>query len=404
MMIKARNLLLALSTLVAMFTAISLRDAELVGRLQTISEQVPAEFYDERILCEDLPTCYRVAHKLVVGASAVLIAGSFALLSSFQADSITDIESAVTQAENVLPHLVLRILVLVATATAVNWYLRKWSTTLILSNVVLVWLSGFPIRLLARGYVELRQALSIGEDYAPALLHHLSRQSTIFILEHDYAALGVVLLMPMVLVSIQPRYQALKYFSAGVLSTLVFEHLGLVLLVALLWMKRRSVSKTTLWHALCVFGGWLLPILLLTLYAIEQRVDGGSGLFDTIRYYSTTNREHQNVIVHFFIGFLLVPWIVGKLVGSVLLRGERTARPLHHLNQLQSAINGTIIGLVLAYLVGYFTSGLASEFGRQSLGAQVLLFISGLMAHQARHQRRVEQAVAVSAPGTAAGH
>jgi hypothetical protein len=54
-------------------------------------------------------------------------------------------------------------------------------------------------------------------------------------------------------------------------------------------------------------------------------------------------------------------------------------------------INGVILGLCFSYFVGYFHSALATEFGRQSLGGQVLLFLSGFLARQARAARRSEQ-------------
>lgn len=44
-------------------------------------------------------------------------------------------------------------------------------------------------------------------------------------------------------------------------------------------------------------------------------------------------------------------------------------------------IHAVLVGLFFSYLVGFFHSALITEFGRQTIAAQALLFISGLLKY-----------------------
>lgn len=53
------------------------------------------------------------------------------------------------------------------------------------------------------------------------------------------------------------------------------------------------------------------------------------------------------------------------------------------------AVRGVFLGLTLTYFVGFFNSGIASEFGRQSLGGQVLAIIAGYLTWDAVTSNRL---------------
>jgi hypothetical protein len=56
---------------------------------------------------------------------------------------------------------------------------------------------------------------------------------------------------------------------------------------------------------------------------------------------------------------------------------------LNWTRELKVYVAGTIMGLLLTYCVGYFGSALPTEFGRQTLAAQILLIILGSAVAQA---------------------
>jgi len=56
---------------------------------------------------------------------------------------------------------------------------------------------------------------------------------------------------------------------------------------------------------------------------------------------------------------------------------------------LRPYIHAVVLGLCLSYLVGFFHSALITEFGRQTIAAQVLLFVSGVLKNSESSHRDV---------------
>ena len=102
------------------------------------------------------------------------------------------------------------------------------------------------------------------------------------------------------------------------------------------------------------------------------------------------NSEYRPLVLRLLIGFLVLPYLLGMLTEFVL---SRLGVKIEWNHQLRIYINGIILGLCFSFLVGYFHSALATEFGRQSISAQVLLFLSGFLARQARSDRRARLAL-----------
>lgn len=353
-------------------------------RLQNAESSAPLDLYDESLLCGDVPTCFRLSNKIVIAFTKPIFDVLEKLSEVAPGSSITNLDSAAKISRNVAPYLIVRLLVLVGVVIALKKYLETWIRVSILSSVLMLWISGIPIRAVAKSYTEIRQWLSIGEVYAPTLFDHFSRQSTVFILEHDMLAALTVVWLPLILYKIPKKKSWLKLGAVGLVSTLVFENLAIVCCVALTWMSYTTSKRRVLQNSLQILSGWVLVIGPVTVYAAVATQRNDAGLVSTSRYYFETNRDHQNLIVHFFVGFLLLPLVFGLAIRCVALRIGRSIRSPEHLWQ---TINGVALGLVASFVVGFFTSGLASEFGRQTLGAQILLFISGLLWPRSKDSR-----------------
>ena len=108
--------------------------------------------------------------------------------------------------------------------------------------------------------------------------------------------------------------------------------------------------------------------------------DAGTPLVAITKLGYSINSEYRPLVLRLLIGFLVLPYLLGMLTEFVL---SRLGVKIEWSHQLRIYINGIILGLCFSFLVGYFHSALATEFGRQSISAQVLLFLSGFLARQA---------------------
>jgi hypothetical protein len=129
-------------------------------------------------------------------------------------------------------------------------------------------------------------------------------------------------------------------------------------------------------------------VVAVSLHSKLSNPDAGTPLVAITKLGYSINSEYRPLIFRLLIGFLVLPYLLGVLTNFVL---ERLGVRISWNHQMRVYINGAILGLCFSYFVGYFHSALATEFGRQSLGGQVLLFLSGFLARQARAARRSEQ-------------
>ena len=120
--------------------------------------------------------------------------------------------------------------------------------------------------------------------------------------------------------------------------------------------------------------GWSQPITALIIYSRVSNPDAGTRLVAITKLGYSINTEYRPLVYRLLIGFLVLPYVFGVIAEYVLSRFRVTISWSH---ELRPYINGVILGLCFSYFVGYFHSALATEFGRQSLGGQVLLFLSG---------------------------
>lgn len=388
-------LLLGTVTLIVFLISWPIRDQELLVRLQRVADDRPVELYNEALLCTSLPECFRIANKLVVSSTRAAIDASIDVFHSFPGSIVTEVPSWAPQyTRNLAPYLILRVLVLVGLAYALVHYLRRWWMVAIVSNLLLFWTTGVPIRAIARGYEWTLGLIGRTDFYPNFSSWHISRNSTIFLLEYDYVALLAVLIFPIVIVKRTLVNGLLKPFVVGAVLALTFENLAAVFIIGVLWSQWRSERKISLRVPIVIAAGWLVPIAALIVNARLSNPDASLPLVEITKLGYSINSEYRPLVLRLLVGFLVIPYLFGVATDFVLRRlGLRyTLR-----YELRPYIHGVVLGLMFSYLVGYFHSALATEFGRQSLGAQVLLFLSGLMSHQARQQRRVETTSATTA-------
>ena len=379
---------LYLLTAVVLLAAWPVRDHELVFRMAKISDDRPVQLYNEDIFCTSLPECFRVANKLFVSGARLVTNGVVQAFHVLPGSTVTEVPTWVPQfTRNLVPYLLLRVMVVVAFAFALRIYLRRWWVVAVVSNLLLFWSTGVPIRAITSAY-ESMLSLVGRTDFYPNLSWHISRNSTIFLLEYDYIALVAVLVFPWVMSRGIFQRGFLAPIIFGSVLALTFENLAAVFVIGALWSSWRLTNKLALAKPFLIGIGWSVPIAALFLHSKLSNPDAGTPLVAITKLGYSINSEYRPLIFRLLIGFLVLPYLLGVLTNFVL---ERLGVRISWNHQMRVYINGVILGLCFSYFVGYFHSALATEFGRQSLGGQVLLFLSGFLARQARAARRSEQ-------------
>jgi len=168
---------------------------------------------------------------------------------------------------------------------------------------------------------------------------------------------------------------------------LTFENLAAVYIIALLYSTWRLTKRITFKQPFFIAAGWSIPIISLIVYAKLSNPNAGTPLVAITKLGYSINSGYRPLVYRLLIGFLVLPYLLGILTDAILMR---VGVGIVWNHQLRVYINGVVLGLCFSFFVGYFHSALATEFGRQSIGAQALLFLSGFLARQARHEREVQ--------------
>jgi len=372
------SIILLIVTAISFVVAWPARDHELVVRLDRISDDKPVELYLEKLFCTILTDCLRAAHKIALTGIRIVMNGAIDVLYAVPGIQVTEVPSWAPQfIRNVGPYLVLRAVVLAAIAFALYQYFRRWWTVALVANVLLWWSTGVPIRAIVKAYGWI--AGQLGDSTLGSVLdYHFSMNSTIFLLEYDYLALALLLFFPLWLQQHRIHQGVWLPLLLGALLGMTFEHLAPVYVVALVWLAWRKRLTNWFRPALLVGIGWVIYIAGMIIYTRLTMPGAEERIVSITQLGYRINREgnHEWIIFRFVFGFLGVPYLLGLALGAITRRLGllRTAAA-----DLRPYIHAVVLGLSLSYLVGFFHSALISEFGRQTIAAQVLLFASGVL-------------------------
>jgi len=368
---------LFVATCISFIVAWPARDHEFINRLNKAAADEPAVFYNEQLFCTTLTDCFRASHKLALTGIRLFVEGTIQLLYAFPGPSATLVPKWAPQyVRNLGPYLVLRILILVAIGIALYRYFRRWWTVAIVANVLLWWSTGAPIRMLVKLYGSLVGA--VGDPYiGEVLFYHFSMNSTIFLLEYDYLALTLLLFFPIWLQNARIHQGILQPLVLGLVMAMTFEHLAVVYVVAIFWLALRGQRRDWFRPALLISASWFVYIVAMIIYARLFGAEPNRIVTITqLGYRINREGDHEWVILRFVFGFLGLPYLLGLVIGWV---SQRLGLLRSATVNVRPYIHAVVLGLCLSYLVGFFHSALITEFGRQTIAAQVLLFISGAL-------------------------
>jgi hypothetical protein len=224
--------------------------------------------------------------------------------------------------------------------------------------------------------------LSFVADFLPGTESQkiwFSGMPVIYLIDYDYLALLAIL----VFISFSDKFMSLKKFkllSLGLLTFLIFEFLPLFLLFFFYFLRPQKIKR------------YMIPLLFPGFFMIFvthffSRNKEYRTLIETYMFYGQSNLSNPLGLLVISIIVLAPAVFIGMLFRILLIKFD-TQRNITSKKNYQKTYTAAIKSLILIHTISLFTSGVTSEFGRQSLGIQVclFLFIVNLVGHKQKSQ------------------
>lgn len=354
------------------FTVVlSIRDPSL---LSAFNSQIPQhDFYESsRFLCSELPTCFRFASPVLgdfLGLVQEILKTVYSGANLPQHIYITSTQ--INNFFNFLNSLIYPVIAVCFCFLLVKKITDSFATTVLFLNLFLFLLSGQTIIWISK----LMSSSGLTFQDAPTtqrLIDGLATFPVVFFVFYDYTALIILCVSIWFLSNFRSSdLTLLTKFMIGLISTAFFENLGIVFFIAASWTDR-DLDQPKNWkeNLPIIFGSGFL-ILLVQIWSFFGRTN--EPLFNTWKYYFLSNTSSL-AAVSISLGLLLgLPLVFGLLFGKMI---GALIQPLINFNsRFKKATEGYLLGLVFSTVVGFFTSGLSAESGRQTLGIQFLILL-----------------------------
>ena len=363
--------LLAILTIGNGLAVLLTRDPTLVLTANDLSNNQASEF-TRSVFCNSWPECFRYGSSLL-GHIPFLISR---YLSTFYAASIgrfTQSDIANQQYLGLAISLIYRVSAFVVVAFCLWVIFKSWFAVAVLINSFFLHLTGaIPIRTFnAFKYLFSGQ---ISTSSLEVLQNTVEVHSRMYFVFYDFSALAMLAVFLVLFEKeFYKRFSLTQIFAIGFFATSIFEHLAIVAAVACIVLSLRGKDKQIRIAAIALTAGALASVVFAFSAGYLRSKNTGSNLLDTWNRYGQENFHHLDQIIAGFI-ISLLPVILLGLICGLLLRANLVNK-IQTSNSLKSNIQALMIGLSLSYSFGFFTSGLSSEVGRQTLGLQILLLI-----------------------------
>ena len=363
--------LLAILTIGNGLAVLLTRDPTLVLTANDLSNNQASEF-TRSVFCNSWPECFRYGSSLL-GHIPFLISR---YLSTFYAASIgrfTQSDIANQQYLGLAISLIYRVSAFVVVAFCLWVIFKSWFAVAVLINGFFLHLTGaIPIRTFnAFKYLFSGQ---ISTSSLEVLQNTVEVHSRMYFVFYDFSALAMLAVFLVLFEKeFYKRFSFTQIFAIGLFATSIFEHLAIVAAVACIVLSLRGKDKQIRIAVIALTAGALASVVFAFSAGYLRSKNTGSNLLDTWNRYGQENFHHLDQIIAGFIISLLPVILLGLIFG--LLVQASLVNKIQISNSLKSTIQALMIGLSLSYSFGFFTSGLSSEVGRQTLGLQILLLI-----------------------------
>ena len=363
--------LLAILTIGNGLAVLLTRDPTLVLTANDLSNNQASEF-TRSVFCNSWPECFRYGSSLL-GHIPFLISR---YLSTFYAASIgrfTQSDIANQQYLGLAISLIYRVSAFVVVAFCLWVIFKSWFAVAVLINSFFLHLTG---AISIRTFNAFKYLFSgqISTSSLEVLRNTVEVHSRMYFVFYDFSALAMLAVFLVLFEKeFYKRFSLTQIFAIGFFATSIFEHLAIVAAVACIVLSLRGKDKQIRIAAIALTAGALASVVFAFSAGYLRSKNTGSNLLDTWNRYGQENFHHLDQIIAGFI-ISLLPVILLGLICGLLLRANLVNK-IQISNSLKSNIQALMIGLSLSYSFGFFTSGLSSEVGRQTLGLQILLLI-----------------------------
>ena len=363
--------LLAILTISNGLAVLLIRDPTLVRTSNDFSNDRPSEF-SAFVFCNSWPECFRYGSSLLGNIPLVISRH----LSTFYVASIGrftqfDIANQIYLGSAI--SLIYRVSAFVVVAFCLWVIFKSWFAVAVLINSFFLHLTGaIPIRTFnAFKYLFSGQ---ISTSSLEVLQNTVEVHSRMYFVFYDFSALAMLAVFLVLFEKeFYKRFSFTQIFAIGLFATSIFEHLAIVAAVACIVLSLRGKDKQIRIAVIALTAGALASVVFAFSAGYLRSKNTGSNLLDTWNRYGQENFHHLDQIIAGFIISLLPVILLGLIFG--LLVQASLVNKIQISNSLKSTIQALMIGLSLSYSFGFFTSGLSSEVGRQTLGLQILLLI-----------------------------
>jgi hypothetical protein len=332
------------------------RDTRLIALMR---RDTGSEFSYIAELCGDFPMCLRIFPSFI-GQLAVDALWAISRIFSSNPDPFLS-NSIMVDDRNHFTNFSASYMYRYAIFVLILFLLFKFTQSWQISASILCI---FFVSLLAPQTLILRAFISKVEFSQTQELWLISMPS-IYLIYYDYFALLLVVflaLFPHLVISM-PK---LGLVLIGLLLFLSFEFLPLFAFLLFGFLLKGNFLK----RVLLLLGPVVTIIAILFFNPIGQQ----KTLLDTFFYYASSNLK--NVAGLFIIVFivLIVPIFLGDILG-IYLRLALNEKGLKQFSSLHKNASAATKSLIIVHLLSLFTSGVTSEFARQSVALQFMLLV-----------------------------
>jgi len=364
---KFHSFLVLAITFISIILFLLLRDQRLIHNLTKFPESKNAVVNSQELICNDLPPCFRFSHRLALTlldnfyTNLILIADIPPDKSISGGITLEDRQQFIQN----MSLITIRILVFVLLfLTLKNLLNTSFNLTLIVLSLILIANSGI-LYLLSTAYLNLGV-----EQYSWLWLRNLS---SMYLLDYDWIALLIILLILKMgnnFWIVFMRNKTLSFVSGFVLTSF-FEYLGIFCAIYIVLCSKFKLDNKLLIRLVFLFFG---SVVYISGYSVLAYEPTNPTVFNTFSSYFNENLDRILILPLLVSVFMFFPILLMLSMAKVLTMFFNTKNiklGVQNTHNLFSAI----MSFIIIVLVGFFTSGLTTEFGRQTFALQILLSI-----------------------------
>ena len=339
---------------------IIIRDPRFVLNSLRGPDSTSSEFFGVSQFCIDIPMCFRVSSSYTGEIINIFINFLLSINLNFFNPHYPISIDYYNSFVNILSGFTFRTLIFLGIIILLHLLFKDVKVVILSSSLGFFFLSHyFHILILESifGYI-----LQLPEVYMVVLRNII----LMYLVYYDY----VNLLLSLAIVWINTRFNTSKknysiyiFFLFGFILTSFFEHLGILLMLSLLFQS----FQNNLVKALVTLSGSLSYLIFFLIYANlnqSQSLSNSKSLISTYLFYLNNNLQNINLVYVQLFLMLVFPALIGIIISYFIsLFKYNILIDDNILNSLKSVL----YAYLCIYLFAFFSSGIAGEFTRQAL-------------------------------------